>query len=57
MLTQKDIDRLLKANPELVAKKLFSCQQRISFLLELLNEMNEQMLQIRLKELAEEDKA
>ena len=57
MLTKKDIDHLLKDNPELVGKKLFSCQQRISFLLELLNEMNEQMLELRLKELAEEERA
>ena len=57
MLTKKEIDRLLKTNPDLVARKLISSQQRISFLLELLNEMNEQMLQIRLKELAEEEQA
>ena len=46
----------MKTKHELVSKKLLSYQQRISFLLEMLNEMNEQMLQVRLKELAEEER-
>ena len=53
MMTKQDIDHLLKTNPELVGRKLISYQQRISFLLEMLNEMNGQMLQVRLRELGE----
>lgn len=53
MLTKNEIEHLLENRPELVGEKLFAYQQRVNMLLGLLNEMNEQMLQIRIKELAE----
>ena len=56
ILTKQEIDHLLKTNPELVGTKLLSYKQRISILLEMLNEINEKMLQVRIKELAEEER-
>ena len=56
MLTKNQIMRLMESRPELVAEKLLTCQQRLTILLQLLNEMNEEMLQIRLKESQEIDR-
>lgn len=56
MLTKNKIEHLLETRPELVGEKLFAYQQRIDMLLGLLNEVNEKMLQIKLKELAEAER-
>ena len=53
MLTEQEILHLQETNPELMGKKLMSYQQRIRLLLARLNQMNAQMLQVRLKELKE----
>ena len=53
MLTKNEIEYLVETRPELVGEKLFASQQRVDMLLGLLNEMNEKMLQVRLKELSE----
>ncbi len=56
MLTKNEIKHLLETRPELVGEKLFASQQRVDMLLGLLNEMNQQMIQIRLEELAEAER-
>ena len=54
MMTEKEIEEMLKTDPARVGRKLFRTQQRMNILLEMLNELNGEMLKLKVKELSRE---
>lgn len=57
MLTKDEIKCLVETRPDKAVERLHSYQQRMNILLEMLNEMNQEMLQVRLKELSEKERS
>ena len=49
-MTENEIKEMLKTDPERVGKKLFHTQQRMSLLLEMVNELNAEMMLLKAKE-------
>ena len=53
-MTEEEIKEMLKTDPARVGRKLFRTQQRMNILLEMLNELNGEMLKLKVKELSHE---
>ncbi|MEJ2213999.1 MAG: hypothetical protein P8Y20_08050 [Gammaproteobacteria bacterium] len=53
-MTEEEIKEMLKTDPARVGRKLFRTQQRMNILLEMLNELNGEMLKLKVKELSRE---